>query len=122
MKEVTQTPAVEASQWFKNGDHPDDYDREKIGYENGELRTWTADEVKALGWEGQVVRYFRSPVVSGKSLCEHCRKPMNEHGWIDSGGSGKIVCPGDFIITSAGGDFYVCRHDFFTAVFKPAPA
>ena len=32
---------------------------------------------------------------------------MREHGWIDSGGEGRTVCPGDLVVTVDGGHYPV---------------
>lgn len=109
---------IEATQWFKNGDHPLDYVHEKQGLEGGEFRTWTGDEVKALGWEGQVVRYFRPPDVSGQSLCGHCGQTMHLHGWIDTLEGGHIVCPGDWIITGVKNERYPCKPEIFESTYE----
>ena len=50
MKYRKKPVVIEATQWFKNGDHPNDYDEEYVGYENGALRTWTGAEVKENSW------------------------------------------------------------------------
>ena len=60
MKYRKKPVVIEAHQWFKNGDHPDDYSKTHDGYENGELRKFPPEERKANGWEGDVVR-FQSP-------------------------------------------------------------
>lgn len=84
----------EPVQWFKNGDHPDDYAEGRVGMED---RPFWQEEAKALGWEGGVVRYFRHPEVDGEAACPTCSKTFHEHGWIDSGGNGQRVCPGDWV-------------------------
>lgn len=109
---------IEASQWFQNGDHPNDYDDEKLGFENGELRTWTGAEVKANGWEGQVVGYFRHPQVSGEKPCEHCGVRMHEHGWIDTKEGGHIACPRDWIVTGIQNERYPVKPDIFEATYE----
>jgi hypothetical protein len=76
---------VDAAQWFKNGDHPQDYSKDNEGLEGGELRTFTAAERKANDWEGDIVRYFRHPGVGGETPCKHCGIRMHEHGWIEQG-------------------------------------
>jgi hypothetical protein len=111
---------VEATQWFKNGDHPKDYEKSLDGFENGELRTFTGEERRALGWEGSIVRYFRSPDVPGDKLCEHCHQPMHVHGWIDTLEGGHVVCPGDWIITGVKGENYPCKPDIFDATYEVA--
>lgn len=50
---------VEAHQWFKNGDHPEDGDPSQ---------------------EGRVVRRYRNPDVPGESVCTTCGHKMNDHG------------------------------------------
>lgn len=78
---------VEATQWFKNGDHPEDGDE-----------TFVDSAGVTQRCEGKVVRYYRRPDVSGEEVCEHCGHTMHEHGWIDNGDC--VVCPGDYTITT----------------------
>lgn len=111
---------VEASQWFKNGDYPDDYRKTRAGYEKGDLRMFLPEERRANGWEGDVVRYYRRPDVRGDSLCEQCGKPHFVHGWIDTLEQGHRVCPGDWIITGVAGERYPCKPDIFAATYEPA--
>lgn len=113
---------VEATQWFNNGDHPQDYAKDHDGFENGELRAFTGAERKTKGWEGDVVRYFRHPGVPGDSGCkhEHCCASMHVHGWIDTLEGGHIVCPGDWIITGVQGENYPCKPDIFAATYEVA--
>jgi hypothetical protein len=120
MKFIKKPVVIEAAQWFKNGDHPNDYDAEKQGFENGKLRTWTGAEAKANGWEGQIVRYFRHPGHPGQIKCQHCGNTLNVHGFIDTLEGGHIVCPGDWIITGVKGERYPCKPDIFAATYEPA--
>ena len=110
---------IDASRWFKNGDHPEDYAKEVLGFENGQPQTWTGAEAKTLEWEGQVVRYFRRPDVSGETLCQHCGIRMHEHGWIDTFEGGHIVCPGDWIITGIANEKYPCKDQIFVQTYDP---
>lgn len=105
---------IEASQWFKNGDHPLDYSKERTGFEQGQLRAWRPEEAKA---EGDIVRYFRRPDVPGTQECKHCGQIMHNHGWIDTLEGGHIVCPGDWIITGTKGETYPCKPDIFTTIY-----
>jgi len=89
---------IEASQWFKNGDHPKDCPEQE-------------------GWEGKIVRYFRRPDISGVDVCSHCRRTMHDHGWIDTLEGGHIVCPGDWIITGVKGEHYPCKPDIFAETY-----
>lgn len=130
MKYRKKPVVIEATQWFKNGDHPADYtDKEEL--ENGILRVFTGAERKEKGWEGCVVRYYRRPDDNGLRACgadavnEAIRVPgagcghlMHDHGWIDTPEGGHIVCPGDFIITGVKGEVYPCKPDIFAATYE----
>jgi hypothetical protein len=96
---------IEATQWFKNGDHPLD------------ACCLVEHEGSFFQSEGKVVRYFRRPDVAGDSLCRHCGAKMNDHGWIDTLEGGHIVCPGDWIITGVAGEYYPCKPSVFTATY-----
>lgn len=100
---------VEANQWFKNGDHPED-----------ESKPVVDDSGFGCLSEGQVVRYFRRPDVPGTTTCRHCGEVMHKHGWIDTREGGHIVCPGDFIITGVAGEKYPCKPDIFRATYDSA--
>ncbi|WP_217482095.1 PGDYG domain-containing protein, partial [Achromobacter ruhlandii] len=111
---------VQASQWFKNGDHPLDYSKTHDGLENGELRRFSPEERRANGWEGDIVRYYRHPDDSGERPCQHCGNTMHVHGWIDTKEGGHIVCPGDWIVTGVQGERYPCKPDIFAATYEAA--
>jgi hypothetical protein len=95
---------IEATQWFANGDHPDD----------DTLRM--APRIAKV--EGRVVRYFNRPDIGGDTLCQHCHVRMQDHGWIDTLEGGHIVCPGDWIITGVKGERYPCKPDIFAATYE----
>lgn len=98
---------IEATQWFKNGDHPHDGNERFVGGDfDGEL------------YEGKVVRYFRHPSVDAERHCDYCRMRMHEHGWIDTKEGGHIVCPGDWVITGVQGERYPCKPDVFAATYE----
>lgn len=105
---------IEATQWLKNGDHPEDNAFSPKGTE------WGSQTV--VETEGKVVRYFRRPDVLGTVPCgwEACQRPMNDHGWIDTLEGGHIVCPGDFVITGIQGERYPCKPDIFEKTYEPA--
>lgn len=88
---------VEATQWFKNGDHPLD---------------GPADQ------EGLVVRYFRHPDAVGDKQCEKCTWLMINHGWVDTLEGGHIVCPGDWIITGVKGEHYPIKDEIFKMTYE----
>lgn len=54
---------IEATQWFKNGDHPLDY------VYDGPQAVPDAEYRKRENWEGLIVRYFRRPEVTGNEKC-----------------------------------------------------
>ena len=110
---------IEATQWFKNGDHPLDYSRTHDGFEGGELRQFSPEFRKDQHWEGDIVRYYRTPDLDGPNLCKLCHRLMHDHGWIDTLEGGHVVCPGDWIITGVKGENYPCKPDIFEATYEP---
>lgn len=109
MSKFRKRPVViDATQWFRNGDHPDD----------GDDRFPATSEFAGERFEGRVVRYFRHPRVSGDTPCQHCGLIMHVHGWIDTKESGHIVCPGDWVITGIQGERYPCKPDIFEATYE----
>jgi hypothetical protein len=104
MKYRKKPLVIEATQWFKNGDHPED----------DVLRRWEdTQEVPKEPREGKVVRYFRHPEKPGTQSCEHCALILHDHGWIDTKEGGHIVCPSDWIITGIAGEYYPCKDSIF---------
>lgn len=100
---------IDATQWFKNGDHPED------------ACEWIAsasDPDNVFATEGKVVRYFRRPDVSGGTICRECSGRMHDHGWIDTKEGGHIVCPGDWVITGIARERYPCKTDIFAATYE----
>ena len=100
---------IEAWQWFKNGDHPEDDQNTFTDSRSG----------KPFLGEGKVVRYFRRPDISGEALCSECGVRFHEHGWIDTLEDGHRVCPGDWIITGIKGERYPCKPDIFKSSYDP---
>lgn len=107
---------IEASEWWQNGDHPEDYAHEVVDVDAGIVSPQFQEENK---WEGQIVRYYRRPDDPGERLCHHCHRTMHEHGWIDTLEGGHVVCPGDWIITGIKGERYPCKPDIFFATYDP---
>lgn len=97
---------VDAHRWFKNGDHPLDSLPPTDKIIGGERS------------EGKLVRYFRHPNIKGTKTCEYCGLPMYDHGWIDTFASGYVVCPGDWIITSAEGEHCPCKPTVFEKSYE----
>jgi len=113
-----QPVVIEATQWFKNGNHPKDYSDDTDGFANGTLVTFSGNYRRDMGWEGSVVRYFRRPDVSAAHKCSHCFDQMHNHGWIDTLEGGHIVCPGDWIITGVQGEVYPCKPSIFDSTYE----
>jgi hypothetical protein len=111
---------IEASQWFKNGDHPEDVATEMFDYPTGD-GAYTLQRPQVIR-EGAVVRYFRHPDVPGDKPCEQCGKPHHIHGWIDTLEQGHRVCPGDWIVTGVKGERYPCKPDIFAATYEAVEA
>ena len=106
---------IEATQWFKNGDHPEDH-APFVGSTEQDRQRY--DDYQQ--YEGKVVRYYRHPDVPGDSPCEQCGKPHHVHGWVNTLEQGHRVCPGDWIITGVKGERYPCKPDIFAATYDPA--
>ena len=109
MKYRKKPVVIEATQWFKNGDHPQD-DCFRPFEDTGKI----PNDAR----EGRIVRYFRHPEVSGQNVCSKCGKTMFHHGWIDTLEDGHNVCPGDWIITGIKGEYYPCKPDIFEATYE----
>lgn len=120
MSEYRKMPVViEATQWFKNGDHPGDAVGETLADPMG------GPDYKRL--EGKVVRFFRHPEIGGTFVHADlpdtrrpkCEAIMHDHGWIDTLEGGHTVCPGDWIITGIQGEVYPCEPSIFDATYEP---
>lgn len=110
MSKFKKKPVViEANQWFRNGDHPDD-DVFRAFEDTGVIPTEPR--------EGAIVRYYRHPAVSGGLQCPQCHHYMDDHGWIDTLEGGHIVCVGDWVITGVKGEQYPCKPDIFAATYE----
>ena len=111
MESGTKLKKVEATRWFKNGDHPED-----------SCEMFDAGDGPFQG-EGNVVRYYRHPCFNGKAQCPFCDDIMHNHGWIDAGKEGHVVCPGDWIITNnqieeGYGHYFPLKPDIFSFMFE----
>jgi len=109
MRFKNKSTVVDATQWFKNGDHPQDY-----------CKTFTDSNGKPFQGEGNIVRYFRSPSIASNIVCPKCKQIMHNHGWIDEPDNKFTVCPGDWVITSWFGDHYSLSPEQFNREFEPA--
>jgi hypothetical protein len=101
---------IDATQWHKNGDHPQDAATEMFDYPSGQR--------PSVIREGAIVRYYRGPGINGKATCAHCGQVDYHHGWISTLEGGHIVCPGDWIITGVAGEMYPCKPNIFAATYE----
>lgn len=108
MKYRKKPALTEATQWFKNGDHPQDQTTlvEKAG-KSPELS------------EGKVVRYFRSLKIPGGRFCPDCGNVMQKHGILDGLNGEETVCPGDYIVSDRKGRYYRLSAVEFEAMYEP---
>lgn len=112
MKYRKKPVVIEATQWFRNGDHPND---------NVFRPFEDTGKVPDSPREGAVVRYYRHPGVPGEKHCQHCGRTMHDHGWIDTLEGGHIVCPGDWVITGVNGERYPCKPKIFEKTYEVEP-
>jgi hypothetical protein len=114
MKFRKKPVVIDATQWFKNGDHPLD---NSIWIYPDELIQPSEIKEPFLS-EGKVVRYYRNPKMDGQTRCKHCGIIMKEHGWIDTLEGGHIVCPKDWVITGVQGEVCPCKPDIFESTYE----
>lgn len=110
MKYRKKPTLTEATQWFKNGDHPQDRSV-KIELTSGS---------PGLS-EGKVVKHWRSLKIPGGRFCQECGNVFQRHGLLSEGVSvngENLVCPGDYIVTSAKGKYYVLKVAEFEAMYE----
>ena len=118
MSKFQKVPVVvEATQWFKNGDHPQDFSGPRAGYENGVLRTYTGDYARARDWEGAVVRRYNRPDCPRSAFCSFCGFETGDHGWLENREGGHRVCPGDWIITGPEDQYQLCKPSVFARAY-----
>lgn len=63
--------------------------------------------------------YISLLIKEHKIVCKYCELMMKKHGWISAlDGGGRIVCPGDWIITEAEGEKYPCKPGVFKKTYQ----
>lgn len=96
---------IEATQWFKIGDHPQDNS--------------VPDGAPASGLtDGKVVRRTRVSHSVRRTECPECGLLLRMHGFVDTLEGGHRVCPGDWIITGVQGEHYPCKPDIFEETYE----
>lgn len=101
MKYRKKPVVIEATQWFKHGDHPS-----------------VLPHVDRL-----------APDQPMHATCHNCGRAQSREeffathgliGTLEDLGEGQLVCPGDWIITGVKGEMYPCKPDIFAATYEPA--
>lgn len=110
MQKYRKRPVViEAFQWFKKGDHPED---------NCETIHPNPDNnvhLKSFLSENEFIEYYG---FGRNKICKICNKSLYHHGCIRTLEGKHIVCPGDYIITGIQGEQYPCKPDIFEATYE----
>lgn len=111
MKYKKKPALIDATQWFRNGDHPQDRSVpiKRNGGSDGRS-------------EGKVVRYFQSTNIPGSRFCSECGNVMQHHGMIHPDvavNEDEIVHPGDYIVTNRKGKYFAQRSEQFEAMYEP---
>ena len=110
---IKRPDPVSAVRWFKNGDHPMDYSVDHHALRQGVVVIMTKEERKREGYEGDVVRYYRTHMLDGRKTCPQCGQTMHHHGWIDGPEGGHTVCPGDWIVSNGPGKYFPVKPMVF---------
>lgn len=108
MKYRKKPALTEATQWFVNGDHPQDASTLIDGPDGSQRST-----------EGKLVRYFQRINIPGQRYCTICGNVMEKHGLLEGLNGEETVCPGDYIVTDQKGRHYVVKRVEFEAQFEP---
>lgn len=91
MKFISVPVEIEATQWFKHGDHPE------VG------------PISVCDYHDRTKDFF----------LECCRKLNSTHGKITTVEGPMRVCPGDWIITGTEGEHYPCKPVVFAKKYRP---
>lgn len=129
MKVYERGPVLDAHQWWRNGDHPDDNSK-RIERWGGR---WISSRRAAELTMGEVVGFYAVPITNNPPRCGTCDKLVSSHGRLkrskqDPPQSDRpIVCPGDWIIThppeNPGGHktYSLCRRADFQSRYFADP-
>lgn len=90
MKFRKKPVVIEATQWFKNGDHP------------------------AVRIDHHAIKEL------GDRSCNTCGKLIGDHGYVSTLEGGHLVCVGDWIITGVKGEHYPCKPGVFKVTYEAA--
>lgn len=108
MKYRKKPALTEATQWFTNGDHPQDKSKPIV----------LAGGSPGLS-EGKVVFFFQSLNIPGGRFCQECGNVMQKHGILEGLNGEETICPGDYIVTDRKGNYYKISSVDFEAQYEP---
>lgn len=106
MKFVHRPIVIDAIQWFKNGDHPQD--RCETLMING----------KPMLDDGEIVRRYYGLYSDHIGQCLECGKAYNDHGRVNTGQDWVKVCPGDWIVSTIDGFHQPLKPVIFEQLFE----
>lgn len=49
-------------------------------------------------------------------ICDKCGKEMKDHGWLNNGWKGTIICPGDILVKLSKQEYQVMVKDQFVII------
>ena len=52
-------------------------------------------------------------------ICDHCKRPLRQHGAVETLEGVHIACNGDWIITGVKGEKYPCKPVIFEQTYEP---
>ena len=87
----------------------DDFDTRKLQ----EARRWVQP-----GDHPAVEVYIQEGAAKAESPCRHCGYKAKEHGAIHQIENHQIVCPGDFIVSTAGGHHFPVKYSKMAQVLS----
>lgn len=98
---------VDAIQWFKNGDHPED-----------NCDTLIINGKPVLN-DGEIVRRYYGVYAEHIGKCLECHRAYNDHGKVDTGEDVVKVCPGDWIVKNLDGFHTPIEPGLFEQLYEP---
>ena len=111
MPTYEKVTTVEAVQWFKVGDHPNDRLGEVLAHPH------MVGDVKR-GAESAYIKPYQTSKNLGGKRDTLCGEAWRDHGLLDSNGIKIVVCPGDWIVTEEDGRSYTERPADFATKYK----
>lgn len=67
--------------------------------------------------DGRLIRNLTEKKRS-KATCSHCSQLIHNHGFLNTGGDGQVICPGDYILEDMSGNYFVVSATSFHGLFR----